>query len=335
KHMGLVVSKLYIKKKFIEENARNQSLKMIENIRNSFMSLINQSYWMDDTSKMKAIEKPWIKKIAYPDYLASDNNTKLENDYSLYVFNTSYIYNTFKIHQMKAIENFQFLRKPVVRKAWPSISPTIINAYYDLSENQIIIPAGILQMPFFHKDAPKYLNYGGIGMIIGHEITHGFDNTGLQFDKDGNRIPWWTNETIEKFNERKQCFIEQYSNFSISEVNMNSNGNQTQDEDIADNGGLKAAFYAYQNWIKNNVNIDKKLPGLTQYSNEQMFFIHFGYTWCTRLSVSHIFNRLITDVHSLAHFRVIGSTSNFDEFDQVFGCKPGQRNSRVKKCIAW
>ncbi|CAF1266909.1 unnamed protein product [Rotaria sp. Silwood1] len=172
-------------------------------------------------------------------------------------------------------------------------------------------------------------------MIIGHEITHGFDNTGRQFDKDGNRIPWWTNETIEKFNEHNQCFIEQYSNFSIPEIDMNSNGNQTQDEDIADNGGLKAAFYAYQNWAKNNVNIDKKLPGLTKYSNEQMFFIHFGYTWCTRLSVSRIFNRLITDVHSLAHIRVIGSTSNFHEFDRVFSCKPGQRNSRVKKCVVW
>ncbi|CAF4364736.1 unnamed protein product, partial [Rotaria sordida] len=89
----------------------------------------------------------------------------------------------------------------------------------------------------------RYLNYGGIGTIIGHEITHGFDDTGRQFDKDGNRISWWTNETIEKFNNRKQCFIEQYSNFSVPEINMNSNGNQTQDEDIADNGGLKAAFY--------------------------------------------------------------------------------------------
>ncbi|CAF4151500.1 unnamed protein product, partial [Rotaria sordida] len=336
KNMGFVVSKLYIKNYF-DENAHNQSLKILENIQNSFMDLINQSYWMDDKSKMKAIEKAKTidKKIAYPDYLVSDNNTKLENDYSEYVFNSSYIHNSFKIHQIKAIENFQFLRKPVLRKVWPSISPTTINAYYDPSQNQIIFPAGILQMPFFHKDAPKYLNYGGIGTIIGHEITHGFDDTGRQFDKDGNRISWWTNETIEKFNDRKQCFIEQYSNFSVSEINMNSNGNQTQDEDIADNGGLKAAFYAYQKWAKNNVNVDKKLPGLTQYSTEQMFFIHFAHIWCTRISISRAFNRILTDVHSLEHFRIIGSTSNFDEFDRVFGCKLGQRNSRMKKCVVW
>ncbi|CAF1200289.1 unnamed protein product [Rotaria sordida] len=336
KNMGFVVSKLYIKNYF-DENAHNQSLKILENIQNTFMDLINQSYWMDDKSKMKAIEKAKTidKKIAYPDYLVSDNNTKLENDYSAYVFNSSYIHNSFKIHQIKAIENFQFLRKPVLRKLWPSISPTTINAYYDPSQNQIIFPAGILQMPFFHKDAPKYLNYGGIGTIIGHEITHGFDDTGRQFDKDGNRISWWTNETIEKFNNRKQCFIEQYSNFSVPEINMNSNGNQTQDEDIADNGGLKAAFYAYQKWAKNNVNVDKKLPGLTQYSTEQMFFIHFAHIWCTRISISRAFNRILTDVHSLEHFRIIGSTSNFDEFDRVFGCKLGQRNSRMKKCVVW
>ncbi|CAF3932616.1 unnamed protein product [Rotaria sordida] len=316
KHMGFVVSKLYIKNYF-DENAHNQSLKMLENIQNSFIDLINQSYWMDDKSKMKTIEKVniislqklSIKKIAYPDYLVSDNNTKLENDYSAYVFNSSYIHNSFKIHQIKAIENFQFLRKPVLRKAWPSIiSPTTMNAYYAPSQNQIIFPTGILQMPFFHKDAPKYLNYGGIGTIIGHEITHGFDDTGRQFDKDGNRIAWWTNETIEKFNNRKQCFIEQYSNFSVPEINMNSNGNQTQDEDIADNGGLKAAFYAYQKWAKNNVNVDKKLPGLTQYSTEKMFFIHFAHIWCTRISISRAFNRILTDVHSLEHFRIIGST---------------------------
>ncbi|CAF1215884.1 unnamed protein product [Rotaria sordida] len=405
KNMGFVVSKLYIKNYF-DENAHNQSLKILENIQNSFMDLINQSYWMDDKSKMKAIEKAKTidKKIAYPDYLVSDNNTKLENDYSAYVFNSSYIHNSFKIHQIKAIENFQFLRKPVLRKVWPSISPTTINAYYDPSQNQI-----------------------SIGTIIGHEITHGFDDTGRQFDKDGNRISWWTNETIEKFNNRKQCFIEQYSNFSVPEINMNSNGNQTQDEDIADNGGLKAAFYAYQKWAKNNVNVDKKLPGLTQYSTEKMFFIHFAHIWCTRISISRAFNRILTDVHSLEHFsnfsvpeinmnsngnqtqdediadngglkaafyayqkwaknnvnvdkklpgltqysteqmffihfahvgctrisisrafnkiltdvhslerfRIIGSTSNFDEFDRVFGCKLGQRNSRMKKCVVW
>ncbi|CAF3611902.1 unnamed protein product [Rotaria sp. Silwood1] len=335
-NMGFVVSKLYIKNYF-DEHARNQSLEIIENIRNSFIDIINQSSWMDDISKIKAIEKAKAidKQIGYPDYLASNNNTKLENDYAAYVFNSSYIHNIFKIRQIKTIENFQFLRKSVDRKAWQFLPPTIINAYYKSSQNQIFFPAGILQLPFFNKDAPKYLNYGGIGMIIGHEITHGFDDTGRQFDKDGNRIPWWTNQTIEKFNDRKQCIIEQYSNFTVPQIHMNSIGNQTQGEDIADNGGLKAAFYAYQNWAKNNINVDKKLPGLTKYSTEQLFFINFAHFWCIKMTDAYSLNQIITGVHSLEHFRVIGPTSNFNEFDRVFGCKPGQGNSRIKKCVVW
>ncbi|CAF5084783.1 unnamed protein product [Rotaria magnacalcarata] len=218
---------------------------MIENIRNSFINILDKSTWMDNTSKVKAIEK--VKEIeqhiGYPDYLGSENNTKLENDYAAYVFDTSYIHNIWKIQVILSIENFQLFRKPVLRKQWETVPPTIINAFYDASKNQIVFPAGILQMPFFDKNAPKYLNYGGIGMVIGHEITHGFDDNGRQFDKDGNRIPWWTGETIEKFNNRKQCIIDQYKNFSVSQVDMKSNGDQTQGEDIADNGGLKASFY--------------------------------------------------------------------------------------------
>ncbi|CAF0909442.1 unnamed protein product [Rotaria sordida] len=328
-NMGFVVSKLYIKKYF-DQNARNESLKMIENILNSFINIINQSLWMDNISKVKAIEKAKTigKQIGYPDYLGSNNNTKLENDYAAYVFNSSYIHNIFKILQIKAIENFRFLRKPVERKVWGNLPPTVINAFYEPSQNQITFPAGIFQMPFFDKDAPKYLNYGGIGMIIGHEITHGFDDTGCEFDKDGNRIPWWSDQTIEKFNDHKQCFIEQYSNFTLSQIHMNINGNQTQGEDIADNGGIKAAFYAYQNWAKTNVNMDKKLPGLTKYSPEQLFFINFAQTWCIKMTDSYALHQIFNSVHSPVQFRVIGPTSNFDEFDRVFGCKPGQGNSR-------
>ncbi|CAF3334120.1 unnamed protein product [Rotaria socialis] len=334
--MGFAVSKLYIKKYF-DENARNQSLEMIENIRNSFIDILDKSTWMDNTSKVKAIEKvKGIEQhIGYPDYLGSENNTKLENDYAAYVFDTSYIHNNWKIQVIQSIENFQLLRKPVLRKQWETVPPTIINAFYDSSKNQIVFPAGILQMPFFDKNAPKYLNYGGIGMVIGHEITHGFDDNGRQFDKDGNRIPWWTGETIEKFNNRKQCIIDQYKNFSVPQVDMKSNGDQTQGEDIADNGGLKASFYAYQNWAKNNANIDKKLPGLTNYSAEQLFFINFAHVWCVKMTDSAAFNQILTGVHSLGEFRVTGPTSNFDEFDRAFGCKSGQGNSRVEKCVVW
>lgn len=335
-NMGFAVSKVYIKAYF-DENARNQSFEMITNIRNSFISMVNESTWMDEVSKAKAIEKALAidQKIGYPDYLASDNNTKLEADYAEYQFGTSFGQNVLKLIQIKARENFRALREPVDRTAWGDEAPSVVNAFYEPARNQITFPAGILQKPFFDKDAPKYLNYGGIGVVIGHEITHGFDDDGRQFDKNGNRIPWWTNETIAKFNERKTCIVNQYSNYTAKQVNMTLNGFQTQGEDIADNGGLRESYFAYEKWVARNGAVEKRLPGLQQYTPEQMFFINYAHTWCTKMTDAYARNRIRTDVHSLGEFRAIGPPSNFDQFDRAFGCTPGQSNSRVDKCIVW
>ncbi|CAF0915198.1 unnamed protein product [Adineta ricciae] len=335
-NMGFAVSKLYIKKYF-DEHARNQSFEMISNIRKAFVEMLEESTWMDDVSKSRAIEKALAidEKIGYPDYLGSDNTTQLETQYAEYIFGSSFLNNVLKMLQIKAREEFQILRKHVDRKGWGFSAPTVVNAFYTPSKNQITFPAGILQMPFFDKDAPKYLNYGGIGVVIGHEITHGFDNSGRQFDKDGNRVPWWSSETIRKFIERKSCIVEQYSNYTVPNLNIHSNGNQTQGEDIADNGGLREAFFAYQKFTKASPNADKRLPGLSKYSPTQMFFINYAHTWCAKMTDSYALDRVLSDVHSLGQFRVIGPTSNFVEFDRAFNCKPGQGNSRVKKCTVW
>ncbi|CAF3835985.1 unnamed protein product, partial [Adineta steineri] len=295
--MGFAISKLYIKKYF-DDNVRNQTLEMIANIRKAFIDMLDNSTWMDSMSKTRAIEKVLAidVQVGYPNYLGSDNVAQLETQYADYVFDSSIMNNILKLLQIKAKENFQILRKHVDRKAWGSSPPTDVNAFYTPSKNQITFPVGILQMPFFDKDAPKYLNYGGIGVVIGHEITHGFDDIGRQFDKDGNRIPWWTDKTIKKFIERKTCIVDQYSNFTVPNLNIHANGDKTQDEDIADNIGLRVAFYAYQKFMQANPNADKRLKGLS---------------------------------------KVNGPTSNFVEFDRAFNCKPGQRNSRVKKCTVW
>ncbi|CAF1088486.1 unnamed protein product [Rotaria sordida] len=335
-NMGFAVSKLYIKKYF-DENAKNQSLEMIHNIRSAFIEMLEESTWMDDVSKSKAKEKALAidEKIGYPEYLSSDNITELEQDYAEYNFNESYIHNIFKMLKIKSKENFKILRETVDRKAWGASPPTVVNAFYTPSKNQIAFPAGIFQMPFFNKDTPKYLNYGGIGAVIGHEITHGFDDNGRQYDKDGNRILWWTSETIDRFNKRKTCIVDQYSQYILEQINISINGNQTQGENIADNGGIKEAFYAYRKWVQKNGNFDKKLPGLIKYSSEQMFFINYAQVWCSKMTDSYAMNRVLTGVHSPGQFRVLGPTSNFDEFDRVFSCKPGQGNSRVNKCIVW
>ncbi|CAF3637496.1 unnamed protein product [Rotaria sordida] len=265
-NMGFAVSKLYIKRYF-DANARNQSFDMIDNIQAAFIDMLHQTTWMDAESMTKAIEKAKAidRRIGYPDYLSSDNNTKLDEDYAEV--------------------------------------PTNIDS--------------------------------GIGVVIGHEITHGFDDMGRQFDKDGNRIPWWSDATIQNFINRKTCIVEQYSNYTITQIGMKANGFQTQGEDIADNGGLREAFFAYQKWAKENPNLDKRLPGLQKYTPEQMYFINYAHTWCTKMTNEYALSRLRTDEHSLGQLRVIGPTSNFNEFDRAFGCTPGQGNSRKNKCIVW
>ncbi|CAF0837890.1 unnamed protein product [Adineta steineri] len=336
-NMGFAVSKVYIARYF-DENARAESLEMIGNIRDAFIEMIKDSTWMDETSKGRAIEKALAidEKIGYPEYLSGNNITELEKMYEEYVFTGSYATNVLKVLQLKSKEGLYRLREIVDRKSWGTSSPTVVNAFYTPSKNQISFPAGILQMPFFNKDAPKESNeITGIGAVIGHEITHGFDDNGRQFDKDGNRVLWWTPETIEKFIERKTCIVDQYSNYTVAQINRKVNGNQTQGENIADNGGIKEAFYAYQKWAKENGNLNKKLPGLKNYSTEQLFFMNYGQIWCSKMTDANALNRIQTGVHSPGMFRVIGPTSNFDEFDRVFNCKPGQGNSRVNKCTVW
>jgi membrane metallo-endopeptidase-like protein 1 len=335
-NMPFVVSKLYIKSYF-NDSARNQTFEMIGNIRNSFVNMLDQSSWMDDASKGPAKDKARTmnQQIGYPDYIASDNTTRIEDDYADYRFGSNYIQNVFKIHQIQGTKNFLLLRQPVDHTAWGRLPPTSVYGLYQPSRNEIVIPAGALQMPFYDNDAPKYLNYGGIGTVIGHEITHGFDDVGRQFNKDGDRLPWWTQPTIDQFNIRKQCMINQYSNYTLPQIHMNNNGNQTQGEDIADNGGLKAAFFTYQQWAKANPNVDKKLPGLKKYSPEQLFFINFAHTYCIKMTDAYAYNHISNDPHSLGPFRVLGSTSNFDGFSKAFSCTTGQKNDPANKCAVW
>ncbi|CAF1395223.1 unnamed protein product, partial [Rotaria sordida] len=190
----------------------------------------------------------------------------------------------------------------VDRKAWTDWAPTTINAFYFPLYNDITFPAGFLQPPFFHKDAPKYLNYGGVGVVIGHEIIHGFDDLGRHFDKEGNKISWWSNETINTFNKHKQCIIEQYNNYVMAQINVEINGERTQGENIAENGGLKVAFFAYQKWAHTHKNVDKKLPGLSKYSAEQMFFLNYGRMCCSKMTDKYATNIVLGDVHLPGQF---------------------------------
>ncbi|CAF4153174.1 unnamed protein product [Adineta steineri] len=334
--MSLSVSKLYIEEYF-HKDARKETTEMINNIRNIFITMVNRSTWMDSKSKIIAIEKTRAitAKLGYPDYLESDDMTKLDKDYAEYNFNLSYMLNVLSAIQLHSKASLQMLRYPIDHKEWTDISPTRVNAIHRLLRNEILFPAAILQAPLFDKDAPKYLNYGGIGFLMGHEIAHGFGDEGKEYDLNGNKVSWWTKATVNAFDKRKKCIIEQYDDYTLTQVNRSVNGEQTLDENIADDAALRQAFFAYQQWAKTHKNVDKKLPGLTKYSTEQMFFLNFGHIWCTKMTDESVHSDLVLDKHSPAQFRIRGPTSNFVEFDRVFGCKAGQGNSRVKKCNVW
>lgn len=194
-------------------------------------------------------------------------------------------------------------------------------------------PAGILQGQFFSAERPMFMNFGAIGSIIGHEITHGFDDQGKQFDENGNLFDWWDGKTTEAYLEKARCIIEQYGNFTEPLTKLNLNGINTQGENIADNGGLKEAYLSYQKYVKIN-GAEKKLPGLN-YSTNQLFWISSAQTWCSSFRPEALKKRILTGVHSPTQFRVLGPFSNMKEFAEDFKCSKGSKMNPEKKCEVW
>ncbi|CAF3665615.1 unnamed protein product [Rotaria socialis] len=331
--MGPVISMTYTNKYF-NKDSRKEPKAMVNNIRDVFINMVNRSTWMDSHSKTWTIKKVQdIKsKVGYPDYFENAYMIQLEKQYADYNFNSSLMLNALKLIQLNSKNSLRTLRDPVDKDEWMITLPTTLTATYHILLNDITIPAAFLQKPLFSNNLPKYINYGGIGFVIGHEMVHGFDDDARRYDMHGNEFSLWTNMTIEAFHELKQCIVDQYNSYTLAQVNQQVKGERTKDENLADIVGLKLAFYAYRKWAQSHRNVDKKLPGLTKYSAEQIFFLSFGHAWCEKMSNAAAESYLIADIHSPPEFRVIGSTSNFVEFDQSFDCKPSQRNSRVDKC---
>lgn len=238
KKMGMAVGSLFVKNHFNHES-KVVALEMIHGIRESFNELLMENYWMDDATRQVAKDKAdsMNERIGYPDYL--ENAQELAEEYgNITLYPDKFLENIFAILTMEAKKNFGKLGKPVDKNRW-STAPAVVNAFYSPNKNDIVFPAGILQPLFYSRHFPKSLNYGGIGVVIGHEITHGFDDKGRQFDKHGNLKQWWNNVTIDKFRDQAQCIIDQYSEYKLPGIDLFINGRMTQGENIADNGGLK------------------------------------------------------------------------------------------------
>lgn len=304
------LGKLFVKSYFDEESKQYMS-NMIENLRSAYRERINDLSWMSAETKEKALKKlnAFTYKIGYPDEW---------RDYSeLAIKANSYVQNIIQVRKFGYDRMLEKLGKPVDKSEW-YMSPQMVNAYYSSSNNEIVFPAGILQPPFFHKTFDHAINYGGIGAVIGHEFSHGFDDQGSKFDWDGNLNSWWTEEDRAKFDELAQKLGEQYDSYSPVE-GMNVNGKMTMGENIADLGGVTLAYNALQLEYKDGTPED--IDGFTW---QQRFFLGWANVWKGNIKEEEMINRLKSDVHSPAEYRVLGPLVNFEPYYQAFGtCETG------------
>ncbi|XP_063235187.1 neprilysin-2 isoform X2 [Bacillus rossius redtenbacheri] len=332
--ISLPVGSLYVRKYFKEE-AKTAALEMVQDIRNEFVKILKAVDWMDEDTRMKGLEKAasMMVHIAYPDELLDDK--KLDDFYDgLELQPQLYLGSILNLTKFGTSYSFGRLRQKVNKTEWITHGrPAIVNAFYSSIENSIQFPAGILQGHFFGYERPRYMNYGAIGFVIGHEITHGFDDQGRQFDKLGNLVDWWDPGTKQKYLQKARCIIEQYGNYTEDTTGLKLNGINTQGENIADNGGIKEAYRAYLAWTERNGE-EGRLPGL-DFSPRQMFWISAAQSWCSKYRPEAMRQRITTGVHSPGRFRVLGPCSNVEEFSRDFACPAGSPMNPVSKCSVW
>ncbi|KAG9485744.1 hypothetical protein GDO78_008697 [Eleutherodactylus coqui] len=291
---------------FFQEDKKLMMEEVIEGIRWAFMDMLEkENDWMDEETKNKAKEKAKavMAKVGYPGFLM--NETYINEDIKTLKFSESdYFGNVLQTLHFLAQSDFYWLRKEVPKKEWYT-SPTTVNAFYSASTNQIRFPAGELQKPFFWgTEYPRSLSYGAIGVIVGHEFTHGFDSNGRKYDKDGNLHPWWTTESEERFKERTKCVVDQYSDYYWKLAGMNVKGTKTLAENIADNGGMREAFRAYRKWIeeKRNGKEELLLPGI-DLNHNQLFFLSYAHVRCNTFRPEAAREVVMNGVHSPPQFR--------------------------------
>ncbi|XP_062842899.1 membrane metallo-endopeptidase-like 1 [Trichomycterus rosablanca] len=334
-NMENAVGALYVRETFAGDSKRMVG-ELIKKIQEAYVETLEELNWMDDQSKEKAREKAMAisEQIGYPDYILKEDNDKLDEEYTHLKFSEeSYFENILENLQATAQKAHKKLREPVDPDLW-IIGAAVVNAFYSHNRNQIVFPAGILQPPFFSERQHQALNFGGIGMVIGHEITHGFDDHGRNFDKDGNMYNWWSNYSTEQFDEQSKCMVQQYGKFSWKLAGgQNVSGITTLGENIADNGGVRQAYKAYMKWVEKEGE-EARLPGLDM-DHKQLFFLNFAQVWCGACRPEYAIQSIKTDSHSPLEYRVLGSLQNFEAFSDAFKCKKGTPMNPEEKCRVW
>lgn len=322
--LGEALGQLYVEKYF-PATSKEKMVTLVENLRTALGQHIDNLTWMSDETKAKAHEKlnAFSVKVGYPDkwrdysgLIVDPKKSYWENVQQAILFNMNY--------------NLSDFHKPVDRERW-FMSPQTVNAYYNPLTNEICFPAGILQAPYFNPDADDAENYGAIGVVIGHEMTHGFDDQGRQFDKDGNLANWWTEADAKAFNELAEKLADQFDQIIVA-GDTHANGHFTLGENIADQGGLRVSHTAYHNSLKG-----KKAETIDGFTPDQRFYLSYANVWAGNIREAEILSRTKSDPHSLGRWRVNATLRNIEPFFEAFDIKAGDKMFRpvAERVVIW
>ena len=311
RQLGDLLGQLYVDKYF-NQDAKQRMMELVNNLSFTFDSRIKKLDWMSETTKQRALAKlhAFTKKIGFPDKWKTYDGLEIKRN--------DFLGNLRRSNQWIYQENINKLGKPVDKTEWGMTPPTV-NAYYSPPKNEIVFPAGILRFPFFDFDADDAINYGGIGAVIGHEMTHGFDDQGRQYDADGNLQDWWTKSDADEFKKRADEVVKQYDGYTVLDT-IHVNGKLTLGENLADLGGLSIAYEAFKNTKQGKSN--QKIDGFTP---DQRFFLNWSQVWRSNILPEAAAQRIITDNHSPGMYRANGPLTNMEAFYKAFNIKPGDK----------
>ncbi|XP_059061160.1 neprilysin-4-like [Achroia grisella] len=333
-NFGVALSYLYVKRHF-DHDSRQKAIEMVEDVRDAFAAAVQQLEWMDTSTRLKTLSK--LKAIrnfvGFPAWLLT--HQQLDKHYKHAEVVEGNLFETYlKLTWAAVKKSLESLREKPDRNRWVATATTV-NAFYSATLNSVTFPAGILQPPFYGNGI-EAINYGSIGAIMGHEVTHGFDDQGRRYDEEGNLKQWWSAATLEHYHGKVQCIIDQYSKYHLPQLpNYTVHGFNTQGENIADNGGLRAALRAYTLYRRRSATRPAALPGLPHLSPEQLFFLGFAQIWCGNSTVGALKSKMVEGVHSPNKIRVIGTLSNSKEFAEAWQCPTGSPMNPEHKCILW
>ncbi|XP_031835165.1 neprilysin-11 isoform X2 [Nomia melanderi] len=334
-NFGMALSYVYAKK-YLNEQTRKKALEMLQDVKDAYDEMIAELDWMDVATRSRAHDKLHATRlyVGIPEWITDSD--KLDKYYEGSEIVSGKLFETFlRLTDAGIKKSLNSLREKPDKSRWISTG-TAVNAFYSATLNSVTFPAGILHPPFYGNGLES-INYGAMGAIMGHELTHGFDDQGRRYDEAGNVRQWWSEETLQHYQKKVECIIKQYGNYRVPELgeNFTVNGVNTQGENIADNGGIREAYRAYQKHKARSDTVSRTLPGFAGYTQDQLFFLGFAQVWCGNYTNSALKSILIERVHPPNHFRVIGTLSNNANFAKAWNCPIGSPMNPVNKCILW